>query len=334
MNYKYDVTAVLLTYNPKIDKILLSLNSLINQKNIKYEILVCDDGSKNPFTNEIVQFFAQNSFNNYRIINQKENNGTVINCLNAAKNAQGKYLFLTSPGDIIYDDMTLADFFNFAEKNNYEICFGNAIFYNLENNNLNIINEKNNPNHLQLYKKKSLLPLAKTNFFLNNDGILGAAYFRKTSIAVKYFEIIKNFKSKYVEDTTSTLCALADNVNVFYYNRNIIWYEYGTGVSTSSDNKWNCLIENDYESVLNGLKINNPKNPYIDLAYIRLLNSKKKSIILKLKRILKHPKFSFEQILINMTKIYTTKDLDYDKNILDNKIKDYNKIDLRKEEKK
>ena len=151
MNYKYDVTAVLLTYNPKIDKILLSLNSLINQKNIKYEILVCDDGSKKTFTNEIIQFFTKNAFNEYKIINQKENKGTVSNCLNAAKNAQGKYLFLTSPGDIIYDEMTLFDFFCFVEDNHYDICFGNAIFYNLKENNINIINEKTNPNHLSLY---------------------------------------------------------------------------------------------------------------------------------------------------------------------------------------
>ena len=92
------------------------------------------------------------------------------------------------------------------------------------------------------------------------------------------------------------------------------------------------LIDKDYESVLMKLKSNNSKDPYIDCAYIRLLNRKKHSIALKLKRVIKHPKLAFQQILINMTKIYTTQDIKYNKSILENKIKNYEKMNLIREE--
>ena len=316
MKVKYDVTIAVLTYNPNYEKLMLTLNSILNQKNINYEILISDDGSQVPLNKEIINFFKTNNFQNYRIVSYNENCGTVYNCINVAKNAYGKYLFLTSPGDMLYDDYAISKVFNFAEKKKSKICFGNAIYYNYIDNNVNIVNTTLKPKHLSLYKNEKLYFLTKLDFFLN-DGILGASYFRKTEIALLYFEKIYNFNSKYVEDTTSSLCALLDNIKIDYFDCNLLWYEYGLGVSTGSNSKWKKILENDYNNVLINLKKNNPKNSLVNIAYQRMLKKNKLNI---LKRIIKYPILSFEQFLIKLSKVYTQDDLKYDVEILKNKI--------------
>ena len=41
---------------------------------------------------------------------------------------------------------------------------------------------------------------------------------------------------------------LADNIIPVFFDRNFIWYEYGSGISTSSNNSWIQKIEADNKS--------------------------------------------------------------------------------------
>ena len=59
-----DVSVVFVQYNPDFKKTLLSLYALINQKDVNFEIIIADDGSKRDYFQEIRSFFQKHNFTN------------------------------------------------------------------------------------------------------------------------------------------------------------------------------------------------------------------------------------------------------------------------------
>ena len=57
MKNKYDVSIIVATYNPDLNKLMSTLLSIIIQKGIKFEIIVTDDGSQKDYFK--VKFFRE-----------------------------------------------------------------------------------------------------------------------------------------------------------------------------------------------------------------------------------------------------------------------------------
>ena len=64
----YDVSALILTYNPNFEKLIYTLNSFMLQKNIKLQIVIADDGSNKDYFNEIRQYFKERDFGDYKLM--------------------------------------------------------------------------------------------------------------------------------------------------------------------------------------------------------------------------------------------------------------------------
>ena len=45
----YDVTIAILTFHPDVKKMLLTLDAVLSQENISFEVLICDDGSEEHY---------------------------------------------------------------------------------------------------------------------------------------------------------------------------------------------------------------------------------------------------------------------------------------------
>ena len=75
----YDFSVVVCTYNSDIDKLFLTLKSILRQKNITYEIIITDDGSSFLEMSRIIEWFQKNNFNDYVIVANPVNLGTVKN---------------------------------------------------------------------------------------------------------------------------------------------------------------------------------------------------------------------------------------------------------------
>ena len=58
-NSMKDISVLVLIYNSKYEKIRPTLNSIVCQKNINYEIIFADDGSKEQHMDEIHDFFVK-----------------------------------------------------------------------------------------------------------------------------------------------------------------------------------------------------------------------------------------------------------------------------------
>ena len=98
---RIEVSVVFVQYNPDLTKILLSLYALIHQKEISFEIIVSDDGSKEDYFEEIERFFKNNDFSNYYLRKNHQNVGIVKNILLASEIANGRYIYINSPGDVL-----------------------------------------------------------------------------------------------------------------------------------------------------------------------------------------------------------------------------------------
>ena len=250
---KYSVSVIVTTYNPDWEKLLCILKSIIIQEDITFEVIVTDDGSKIDHFEEIKIFFNKNKFKNIKFIKNKTNIGTVKNYYNALMLASGKYTYGISPGDMLYNKYTLCNLYQYSNNNNIDICFGDAIYYELSDGQIIIKYITNIPCRPWMYDEKVKLEDQKLYFLIDNC-IAGPSFFRKTEIARKYIGCIKNI-SKYVEDNTSTAFALADGVRIYHYNSYVVWYEQGCGLSTSKKKEWHDVLMKDFQACFEKLRL-------------------------------------------------------------------------------
>lgn len=296
---KYEVSIIFVIYNPVWEKTRITLNSIIKQKNVNLEIIICDDGSKINLLNEIDDYLKQQEFDNYRFVSHKENVGTVRNYYDGLCVSEGEYCYGISPGDMIYDCNAIADFYLFAKEHNSNICFGDAVYYSPEPE-PHVLNKiLNMPQNPYLYNDKEQNSQLISLYF--NSMINGASYFRKTSIIKALLEEGLKFL-KYVEDTPSSLLAITQGYHIDYFHRKILVYEYGTGISTG-DNKWTNVVMNELIATYDYLKAKYPNNPIVDAAWYTIHNGRVKSIMY---RVMKHPVILFKSMINKREKVYSS----------------------------
>ena len=104
---KYDFSVIVCCYNSDYEKLKKTLISISKQKNVSYEIIISDDGSKDRAIEQIKAWVDEHNISNVRYNFLPENIGTVRNILSAVKVAQGKYVKTISPGDYLFDEYSL-----------------------------------------------------------------------------------------------------------------------------------------------------------------------------------------------------------------------------------
>lgn len=250
----YDVSVLICTYNPDIIKLKKTISSVLLQENIKVQIVVSDDGSEDFPRQEIEDFFNEYQFLDYRFSLSERNQGTVKNVINGTELCDGKYLKLISPGDYLYQQDVLCQWFKLLEESNAQLSLSDAIYY-----------RENDDDHGVTPYRVRLHPQADKNYYHNEwyynylvfeDNALGAATICKTDAAQKYLSLI-NGKVKYAEDNIYRLMAL-DKLTMVYFHGDSILYEYGTGISTSANDIWHKRLLDDWDAttdiILNRIK--------------------------------------------------------------------------------
>ena len=88
-----DFSVIVCCYDPDIEQLKNTISSILNQKKITFEIIICDDGSKIDYLDIIKEWILSLNLNivfKYSFL--KENKGTIINYLEGIKKADGKYV--------------------------------------------------------------------------------------------------------------------------------------------------------------------------------------------------------------------------------------------------
>ncbi|MBO5478796.1 MAG: glycosyltransferase family 2 protein [Clostridia bacterium] len=274
---EFDISVIVLTYNPNYKKLFNTLKSIINQKECKLEIIISDDGSTQFDKQLIVKWMQQNDFNNYLVLDNKINRGTVINVYNSMKLAKGKYVKLISPGDYLYCNSTLKDVINYMKENEYRISFGKAVYYYNNCDEITILNRRN-PRDLTPYINNNYKKVKK-DYLYYQDYILGAAIICETDLFYSYILKIKD-NVKYAEDC-AYIMMIADGINIHFWDDYLIWYECNTGISTSGSAEWTKKIKLDNSQCFKIIAKEHPD--YKNVCKIHYFEKYNKNLIFRLK---------------------------------------------------
>lgn len=240
---KFDVSFVVLTYNPNITKLILTIKSILIQKMLKYEIIISDDGSKHFPRQELEVFFYDNKFKNFTILENQMNEGTVINFFRGVNQATGQYIKGISPGDYISDEFAIFNWLKELRKHNADWSFAKYMAYSSnENNSIYFLNAYSHPQDENCYILNN--STAVWNYVVSNDSAVGATTICKKETLIKYLKIIL-YKVIYTEDLIFKLMML-DNINYLFYPNITMLYEFGSGISTGKRKKWYRLITKDF----------------------------------------------------------------------------------------
>lgn len=225
------ISVLVVTYNPKWDALRRTLYSIIMQEDAAFEIIVSDDGSRENHFDKVREYFAQNNFTQYVLVENKENQGTVKNVLSGLKYVSGRWVKPISPGDFLYDVHVLRDAYDFITNNSADFYFWHSVYYSFYNNNLLTYDDKANPHDIRPYLNNDLKQI-KRNIFLYSDYILGANILSDTALFASYLQKLSNFVV-YSEDF-AFMYMIARGMYVKFIPIIGGCYEYGTGISTDT----------------------------------------------------------------------------------------------------
>lgn len=282
---KYDYSVVVLTYNPKKTELFQTLYSIIIQKNIYFEIIIADDGSQYNFFEEIEMWFKQNNVTDYKLVDNKNNQGTVKNFIKAYELAEGEFIKAISPGDYLYSADTLFKFKKHISKED-KIIFGAPIYYTKKDAHC-VVQNVSCPIDISVYKKNDYKKIQR-NYLLYRDYVLGAAFIWNKRECEPYLKTIGQL-IKYCEDATVLLMLSEENA-IKYIDEPLIWYENSTGISTSSSNKWKSIIYEENKKVYQYI-VN--KNKKFEKYYKFNFEGSKNKLITLIRRMMYSPYYLF-----------------------------------------
>ena len=240
-----DITVVVITYNPIPEKVFITLNSILLQKGVNIKIVIADDGSKNNLFSNIKDYFKKHNFNDYVLIDNSENHGTVKNLYSAIKIVTTPYVKDISPGDCLYGEYVLHDWLLCAKNNSASLVFSDTVCYtDISEYNVRFVKNNASPQNLKSFRKggESL----RTVYLLYDDLCCGASILFKTEVLKKYLELIIG-KVIYAEDHVIRLMVYKNEIS-FWFENNSVLYETGAGISTSKNVAWSKKLYNDQVS--------------------------------------------------------------------------------------
>ena len=119
-----DLSIIIPVYNTDINLVKRCIQSVINTKDIKYEILFINDGSKKEFTTQYISFI--NSYDKKSIKYIEKENGGVSSARNLGiEKSKGKYITFLDSDDIVYSESFCIDYF----KTDYDIILFNKEYF-------------------------------------------------------------------------------------------------------------------------------------------------------------------------------------------------------------
>jgi len=236
-----DFSVLLLNYNASESQMERTILSVVNQKEVDFEIIVCDDYSKDNHFDYIEALFESCGFTNYTLLPAEKNVGTVRNVLRGLEVAKGTYAKPLGMGDLLYNDTTLKKVYDFMSANQLQSCFGLIDSYTIKDGE-SYPADYTSPWDIEAYRLKDKKRLVK-NIVLAEDWVSGVCIFGTTSYYKRYLSMMKD-KVIYCEDWATGL-AIVDGEFLSLLDDYVVVYEVGTGVTTDKKKAWRSKLLED-----------------------------------------------------------------------------------------
>ena len=269
INREIGLSIIVCNYNASLENILLTLASCIRQKECNFEVVYCDDGSTNSFEKEIKEYFQKRDFKDYVMACSKENHGTLINLTNGLKVAKYKYCKTIGCGDLFYDELSLKRVIDKFEQHQSDIVITNSCYFFDDEKEIKTFAVRN-PIDIKPYCDKTYNPeTIKKRLLLNEDLILGASVYANTEYLLDLYTKFIG-KIKYTEDALIVYAALF-GAKINYVENYCVYYEYGTGISTSGQSEFQKIIQKECEQLYDYMSTLD-----ISKKYLKYLKNRKK----------------------------------------------------------
>ena len=295
-----DVSIIVVTYNSKWNDIKFTLDSLIQQLGITFEIVIADDGSEDSKYKLVEQYFQKKAFPNYKLVENTTNQGTVANLISGLNVASGQYVKTISPGDSLCDNEILSKWVSYMKKSACKWSFSDAFYYRRDNEEIVPVNEKAHPQNIMPYLKDNKKE-CRWNYVVLDDIAMGAAMLCEKELEIAYCKKILG-KVKYAEDNIWRMMMFDGVVGGYYPNRTV-YYEYGTGVSTANNSIWNQRLMNDWNAANNIMFDQTRELDDFQIEMIRAVQQKQKGYLSKLMIKGKLKQFIYSKIKKRMTMV-------------------------------
>lgn len=247
------ISVVLMTYNQTIDSIILSIESVLHQKGCEFELVIADDGSQENQKPAIESYLSRMGFKSFSFVRSPQNRGIVSNLLAGVQAASFSIIKPLSPGDLLYRSDTLTSIEAFCNETGVEIGFGRLMGYSEEGDRIRRF-AYNAPTNPGIYNDLSVdcSILAKSQL-LETDWIPGCSlFYRKDFISRYLMQLRDEFGVIYSEDLTCPLITM-DDIRIRFLDQYILWYEIGTGISTTGSKASRKRMYRDHRSFFSGL---------------------------------------------------------------------------------
>lgn len=235
-----DITVLVVTYNSDPLKTLMTIESIIMQEGCRIQIIIADDGSEETNFKLIKDILDRKFSGSYILLSSDRNHGTVGNISRALPYVNSAFVKPISPGDYLYNSDTLNKIVAVIRTSDFAYCFGRGIHY-IDDNEFRILSNRN-PVVETPYKGSQVnLAQAKRYQIRYQDWILGAAIVYKTDDLSRCIERMHG-KISLCEDYSLQML-LADGKSISFIDEFVVWYERGSGVSTTG----NSLVSQDFQ---------------------------------------------------------------------------------------
>lgn len=302
------LSVIVLTYKPNWDKLRNTVLSIVLQKDINFEIIISDDGSQENHFDKLQTLFSSIYFTKYVLVESTNNTGTVKNLQRAIEVAKGNYIKDISPGDYLYSEYILKEWLDFVIENNILVSFGKAVYYNADEK-FSIISHRSVPKYIKGYRD-SLNKDVRKEYLLLDDMALGAAFLGKKDVINEYLSKMVD-KVTLGEDFLFTLMVF-NGVELKLFNKNVVWYEFGHGVSTSGDRIFSDIMLKDWEN-MHTLLLDFDRTDLFSirfLIYIKLYNALNNKFLKRLLRYVVLPDTLIWKFKVSKNVEYTDTDVD------------------------
>ncbi len=248
MKTKRKISIPILQYNPVYEKIKLTIDSVLWQEDLDYEIIIGDDGSNIDYREEICEYLNQRGIKDFKFIKGTHNRGTVGNLIATLEASSCSIVKGLSPGDFLIGKTILRDWVDEFEDKKREWSIGSVLCYEKNNDRLRVSARDYHPLDLTPYLNQDDVTIAY-NYLIKNDNAFGCSVLFQKEKALEYLKKIEN-QVIYAEDNIYRMMVF-DGLIPHYFPRNVMMYEYGSGMSTSMNqffrdklkSEWNITTE-------------------------------------------------------------------------------------------
>ena len=259
------VSVVLMIYNQSIEDVLPSMASVVWQRGCETELIIADDGSVENLQSSVEKVLENSGLTNYKYIRSEINSGIVENLRAGVSAASGEVVKPLSPGDLLYSSDTLRIIEDFCCTQDTPIGFGKLMGYRGGDSWFDSFPYRA-PTHPERYEDPSVgNERLLESQVISTDWVPGCSLFYRRDFILPYLDRLREMGVKFSEDLTCPLITL-DGVRIRFLDECVLWYEIGSGVTTSGEGSATKRLYADHRRFFSSLAVN-PGTPLFKRAY-------------------------------------------------------------------